>query len=321
MVIFVEYLKSILTKEQVTLAPHQILDAEISEMLMNKQEVRNIIQKLLNSLELTGDVGVYQFNVNTYDLIAHTGKEETCEAFLLEKEILRSIHQQPIFGTDDEPFHLILPLFAKEKLLGALCILTPQESQPWDTLYTFMFKSSAILLQYNMLIENRENAVKDRITNLYNQEHFYDMLDIIIKKVDRYGGKLALLLLRIENHNVINQKLGYAAGNQVLKEVGHTIGYTLRNIDMPARLENNLFAIALDQTDLAGAYVVALRLVEKIQRKTLTIQNQPLKIRIESSILPYSATTNNPQSFIEVCQASLKYNSPQVLEKLLNKEI
>lgn len=316
--IALDYLERLLKKEHVKLSPFQALDVEVSEMLMNRQDVRNVTQKLMDSLDLVGDVALFQYVDNQYELISFLGKEETCEGFADEgKVIVKKQNSHPTFGTEDDSFQLILPIFSKESFLGYLAILTKQDILCWDELYVFMFKTASIFLQYAVLIENREYAVTD-LTGLFNQEHFYHELDITMQKIDRYGDDMNLILLQIQDFNIINHKLGYQAGIELLKQVGQIIYRELRKIDMPARLENSTFAISLDRTPEEGAHVVLLRLLQKIHRHTFRLQNHDLKIRMNSSVIPYERDKYTLHSFLEHAQNHLTYITPSSIETYLS---
>src|SRR6266545_2556591 len=89
--------------------------------------------------------------------------------------------------------------------------------------------------------ERRIQALYDRLTGLGNRRWFLEELAGAIDA--RPGGGLAVLLLDLDRFKVINDTLGYDAGDHVLLEVSERLATTTAGTGMVARLGGDEFAV------------------------------------------------------------------------------
>jgi diguanylate cyclase (GGDEF)-like protein len=68
------------------------------------------------------------------------------------------------------------------------------------------------------------------------------------------------VLLDIDDFKQVNDTYGHPQGDVVLREVARILRESSREIDEPARYGGEEMAVALPQTDLEGAYVIAERI-------------------------------------------------------------
>jgi diguanylate cyclase (GGDEF)-like protein len=92
----------------------------------------------------------------------------------------------------------------------------------------------------------REVSV-DRLTGLPNRNVFHDRLDMDIKKANRSGLPLALLFIDLDHFKEINDTLGHATGDLLLKQVGHRLQGYVRETDTVARLGGDEFTVTLSE--------------------------------------------------------------------------
>lgn len=111
-------------------------------------------------------------------------------------------------------------------------------------------------------------SLYDTLTGLANRRLFMDRLEQAIKDIRRSGGKVALLYLDLDRFKDVNDTLGHATGDRLLKQVAERLLTCVRENDTVARLGGDEFSILLlelqDSTD-------ALRVVQKI----LNVMAQP----------------------------------------------
>ena len=113
------------------------------------------------------------------------------------------------------------------------------------------------------LDKKRELAMTDPLTGIYNRRYFMRHLGRELKRAQRFGGDVSLLLLDIDHFKRVNDTYGHMTGDLVLKILTRQIsGCLKRATDWCARLGGEEFAIVLEGTDLAGARACA----EKVRR-------------------------------------------------------
>ncbi len=115
----------------------------------------------------------------------------------------------------------------------------------------------------NSLAKKRELAMTDALTGIYNRRYFIRHLSRELKRAQRFGGEVSLLLLDIDHFKRVNDTCGHLAGDMVLEQFARHITHCLqRATDWCARLGGEEFAVVLEGTNLEGARACA----EKVRR-------------------------------------------------------
>jgi diguanylate cyclase (GGDEF)-like protein len=104
-------------------------------------------------------------------------------------------------------------------------------------------------------------SITDGLTKLHNHRFFQDYLTRELKRVRRNGEPLSMLLLDLDDFKRLNDRLGHAAGDQLLKAIARTLNDSVRESDFLARYGGEEFVVLAPGTDLEGA----LHLAEKIR--------------------------------------------------------
>ena len=92
-------------------------------------------------------------------------------------------------------------------------------------------------------------AHHDALTGLPNRALFMDRLKHAIARAARNGTLVAVLYLDLDRFKVINDTLGHATGDEVLKVVGALCSKDLREMDTVARLGGDEFIIFLSDIE------------------------------------------------------------------------
>jgi diguanylate cyclase (GGDEF)-like protein/PAS domain S-box-containing protein len=120
-------------------------------------------------------------------------------------------------------------------------------------------------------------AAHDALTGLPNRPHFINALD----RATTGGGtnNIAVFLLDLDRFKAVNDRLGHAAGDLLLKEVANRLRTTLREDDIVARLGGDEFAIIqkLEAADPSAAAALARRII-KIIAKPFDLAGQPADV-------------------------------------------
>jgi diguanylate cyclase (GGDEF)-like protein len=106
-----------------------------------------------------------------------------------------------------------------------------------------------------------KDARSDSKTGLLNAATWERSATAEITRAVRTGTPLAIALLDIDRFKVINDTYGHLTGDEVLKEIAHTLRTMLREYDLAGRFGGEEFALLLPQTRA----VDALRIAERIR--------------------------------------------------------
>ncbi len=86
-------------------------------------------------------------------------------------------------------------------------------------------------------------ASHDSLTGLLNRGHFLEVLAGEIALAQRTGAEFAVLYVDLDGFKPVNDRLGHAAGDEMLVHVGHRLVGLARGGDIAARLGGDEFAL------------------------------------------------------------------------------
>jgi two-component system cell cycle response regulator len=108
------------------------------------------------------------------------------------------------------------------------------------------------------LARKRVLAMSDSLTGVFNRRYFMRHMSRELKRAQRFGGDVSLLLLDIDHFKDINDTYGHATGDLVLKRITKQLGRCLqRETDWCARLGGDEFVVVLEGTKIAQANICA----------------------------------------------------------------
>ena len=135
-------------------------------------------------------------------------------------------------------------------------------------------------------------AYHDPLTGLPNRRMFEQRLVQALAMAKRTGHLCALLFVDLDDFKAINDALGHAAGDTVLKTVASTTRQTVRESDTVARLAGDEFTVLCEHLDTPEqAAQVAMKLEQALaQSLDLDGQVQPIRASVGFALFPRDAT-------------------------------
>lgn len=119
--------------------------------------------------------------------------------------------------------------------------------------------------------ENLEHqAFHDTLTGLPNRSLFHDRLEQALARQERDLKPLAVLLVDLDDFKTVNDSLGHAAGDELLKFVASSLRQSLRPGDTAARLGGDEFAVLVEEMrGRSDALRVADRILHAMTQKLI----------------------------------------------------
>ena len=91
----------------------------------------------------------------------------------------------------------------------------------------------------------RHQALTDDLTQLPNRAEFHRVLDKRLREVQAMDGDLAVLLIDLDGFKEVNDALGHAVGDEVLRRVADRLRILCDDGCFPARLGGDEFAVVM----------------------------------------------------------------------------
>jgi diguanylate cyclase (GGDEF)-like protein/PAS domain S-box-containing protein len=146
---------------------------------------------------------------------------------------------------------------------------------------------------------NRLQAITDHLTGLLNRQGFENELDKVLAEVNENGGELACLLIDLDRFKAINDNLGHAYGDKVLRTISNRIRDQLRAQDRIARLGGDEFAVLVPARDAEkAATAIAERIVDACEAPILA-DGHELSVSASVGIALYPAQASSAGELLQ----------------------
>jgi diguanylate cyclase (GGDEF)-like protein/PAS domain S-box-containing protein len=117
---------------------------------------------------------------------------------------------------------------------------------PDGTLASVLSLVADVTARFEAEEQLRQAAVNDALTGLPNRNSLAARLEHAIMRVNRSGDRLALLFIDLDRFKKVNDTLGHAAGDEVLRQAAARIRACVREVDSVARLGGDEFVVLLE---------------------------------------------------------------------------
>jgi diguanylate cyclase (GGDEF)-like protein len=126
----------------------------------------------------------------------------------------------------------------------------------------------------------------DALTGLPNRTLMIDRGQQMLERARRHSGKVAALLIDLDAFKAINDTLGHAAGDELLRAVAHRFDSVIRGSDAFGRIGGDEFAVIADELSLeAGPELIAERLLDALSEPVTLASTQPRRsVNLTASI-------------------------------------
>ena len=148
-------------------------------------------------------------------------------------------------------------------------------------------------------------ARRDDLTGLANRASFRDRLDHALTLARRGDGKLALLLIDLNDFKAINDRFGHPGGDELLRRIGERMRARMRESDTVARLGGDEFGVLLPNIARPeDAAVVVRKLIEAI-RAPVDLDGQAANVTASIGVAIFPDHAQDPTKLIRLADAAM----------------
>jgi diguanylate cyclase (GGDEF)-like protein len=192
---------------------------------------------------------------------------------------------------------LAVPMLAGEHLVGVISVgdNNPGRVFTFDDmqLLNLFAQHATISIRNARLYGDMHNlAMTDSLTGLYTRRQFFELANLELEQVQRYGGTLSIIMVDIDNFKRVNDTHGHALGDQALQTVATHAQAELRTVDVIGRYGGEEIVILLASTDLHGAWQVAERLRQVLEKANIPNGHGTLRVTVSLGIASYDSDEN-----------------------------
>jgi diguanylate cyclase (GGDEF)-like protein len=134
-------------------------------------------------------------------------------------------------------------------LLGLSPIIVVVMERGWALLPLLLFPLGAVYATASLTQAREKQSLEDALTGLPNRQHLVAATADALAAAAESRGHVALFLLDLDRFKEINDTLGHAVGDQLLKWVGARLTDVIRGGDVVARLGGDEFAVLVTELE------------------------------------------------------------------------
>jgi diguanylate cyclase (GGDEF)-like protein len=132
--------------------------------------------------------------------------------------------------------------------------------------------------------ENKRLATLDPLTSAKNRRGFFPLARAEFNRCRRYGNKLALLMIDIDDFKKINDINGHSTGDATLMSLSDICHTVFRTSDLFCRLGGEEFVALLHENNIEQAHIVAERLRKEIEKTSVRTDKAFTKFTVSIGI-------------------------------------
>lgn len=127
-------------------------------------------------------------------------------------------------------------------------------------------------------------AVTDELSGLSSRRYFEARLSEEWSRRDRYATPLSIACFDLDHFKSVNDTLGHAAGDRVIRRFGEIIRGVIRVSDLACRLGGEEFAAMFPSTSAASALPVAERVRKALERDRFEIDGKDFWVTVSAGV-------------------------------------
>jgi diguanylate cyclase (GGDEF)-like protein/PAS domain S-box-containing protein len=148
-------------------------------------------------------------------------------------------------------------------------------------------------------------AQKDTLTGLPNRHAFNDGIAAALRRSQRAATQVALLFLDVDGFKKINDTLGHAAGDDVLREFARRLSASVRATDLVARLAGDEFVIVLEGIHTREECRFVARKIIAAMRPEFVAGDATVKVTTSIGVALGQGTQTTPEALLKRADSAL----------------
>lgn len=151
----------------------------------------------------------------------------------------------------------------------------------------------------------RQRAYYDTLTGVPNRALLTERLKDAAREAQRHGNLMSLMFVDLDRFKETNDRLGHAAGDELLKAVAGRLTQCVRNHDTVARVGGDEFAIVLTDVDsIASVATVADKVIAEL-KPPIWLSGQPVHCHASIGIAVYPSDAQDTDTLAQYADLAM----------------
>ena len=211
----------------------------------------------------------------------------------------------------------VFPLRCEKNVKGGLVLINPHFGDfllplPVDNLI-FLAEQATLSFENAFRFQGaRELIYTDDLTGLYNYRYLQKVLDLEIRRSERYKLSFSLIFIDLDRFKIVNDTRGHLTGSDVLRECAELLRHCVRDVDILFRYGGDEFTILLIESSKQNSAVVAERIRATIENFPFQQDSgNPLHLTATIGYANYPENATDKKSILEMADRAMYHGKSQ----------
>lgn len=149
--------------------------------------------------------------------------------------------------------------------------------------------------------ELRILATLDPLTACLNRRSFFEQFEMQWTTSRRYDFPISCIMIDVDHFKLVNDKMGHAAGDDVLTCISSALRKTIRDCDAVCRYGGEEFCVMLPHVDIENAYLAS----ERFRNAVKDLEFDGFQVTASFGVSSSTLGADNPQEMLQQADKSL----------------
>ncbi len=210
----------------------------------------------------------------------------------------------------DKRVALVMPLKGTAEAIGVIGAVGTSDcpfGEQDRAVAAFFASQTGALMELALLNRmNAEMALKDSLTGLFNRRHFDEQIRMELRRAQREGTFVSLVIADIDHFKQVNDLYGHPAGDSILREVASRLRSAVRDVDAVCRYGGEEFAVILPACPIEEAVRVAERVRQRVGSSPHAIDpSTKLEVTVSLGVSAFPKPVDNGLQLVRAADAAL----------------
>jgi diguanylate cyclase (GGDEF)-like protein/PAS domain S-box-containing protein len=206
----------------------------------------------------------------------------------------------------------ILSMHTARRAVGTLMLYGPAgalQAEAAQRLLAFVCDQTALAIERKQLIDDLYKAARfDELTGLPNRRTFGEFASEAVRRAQRTNAKLALLFADIDGFKGVNDSLGHAVGDLLLKEIGQRMKSGVTGCGFVARHSGDEFVAIVQDAEVVERIDFAVTRLRAEIEQVISVNDASLSVRVSVGVAVFPDDGESMSELIRVADQRMYAN-------------